>query len=79
MWHFFGFWFSYADWRVRAARRGIWHAGTNIETPAEYKKRHREMTREDESESELVSEPEPERAGFFASIFRRGKRGGGSS
>ena len=59
----------------RAARRGMWHAGTNIETPAEYKKRHRalqEATGEEEPEAELEV-VEPERRGILDRIFRRGK------
>ena len=53
----------------------MWHAGTNIETPAEYKKRHRalhEATGEEEPEAELEV-VEPERRGILDRIFRRGK------
>jgi hypothetical protein len=66
-----------SDWRVfqfRTARRGIWHAGTDIETPAEYKKRHRaaqEATTEEELETEL--EPEAERMGILDRFLRRRK------
>ncbi|KAH9003774.1 nuclease [Lactarius hatsudake] len=69
-----------AQAEAQAARRGIWYAGTNIETPAEYKKRYRaeqEAIHEEESETELEEfEPEPEPKGFFNRIFRRGKSGG---
>jgi len=74
--------FLAAQTEAQAARRGIWHAGTNIETPAEYKKRHRaaQEAREEEPEAELeVSEPEPERKGILDRILRRGKSGRGSS
>lgn len=33
--------FLAAQAEAQAAKRGIWHAGTDIETPAEYKKRYR--------------------------------------
>lgn len=76
-----------SDWRAilidsRAARRGIWHAGTDIETPEEYKKRHRaaqEAAHDEEPEAELeVFEPEPERKGILNRILRRGKSGNAS-
>jgi hypothetical protein len=61
------------------ARRGIWHAGTDIETPAEYKKRHRaaqEATREEELEAELeVFEPEPERKGILDRVDEESRVG----
>jgi hypothetical protein len=53
----------------------MWYAGTDIETPAEYKKRHR-AAQEEEEEAELeIFEPEsePERKGILDRIFRRGK------
>ncbi|KAI9451414.1 nuclease [Lactarius psammicola] len=75
--------FLAAQAEAQAARRGIWHAGTDIETPAEYKKRHRaaqEATHETEVED---FEPEPEPRGTLKGaldrILRRGKSGGGSS
>lgn len=67
---------AYCAW-VRAARRGIWHGGTDIETPAEYKKRIRigERKVEDDVEPE-DQEPEVEKVGFWSRIFGRRKRDG---
>ena len=60
--------------RVRAARRGIWHGGTNIETPAEYKKRIRSGERKVEEDVEPEDqEPEAEKVGFWGRIFGRRK------
>jgi endonuclease YncB( thermonuclease family) len=76
--------FLEAQAEAQAARRGIWHAGTDIETPAEYKKRHRaaqEAAREEEPEAELEAlepGPEPKRKGILDWIIRRGKSGGGN-
>ncbi|KAI9435460.1 hypothetical protein H4582DRAFT_1969525 [Lactarius indigo] len=74
--------FLAAQAEAQAARRGIWHAGTDIETPAEYKKRHRaeqEATREDDSETELeVFEPELEPKGILDRILRRWKSSRGN-
>jgi endonuclease YncB( thermonuclease family) len=66
--------FLAAQAEAQTARRGIWHAGTDIETPAEYKKRHRaaqEATTEEELETEL--EPEAERMGILDRFLRRRK------
>jgi len=57
---------------VRAARRGIWQGGTDIESPAEYKKRLRRK----EERVELVVEPEylepeVEKVGLLRRIIAR--------
>ncbi|KAH9017390.1 nuclease [Lactarius pseudohatsudake] len=69
-----------AQAEAQAARRGMWHAGTDIETPAEYKKRYRAeqaAMHEEEPETEPEEfEPEPEPKGILDRIFRRGKSGG---
>ena len=71
---------------VRAARRGVWQHGTDIETPAEYKKRFRvaapvEARAEEEEETE-ENVPEDverhERVGFWRRVFGRRKRAGDS-
>ena len=62
---------------VRAARRGMWQHGTDIELPADYKKRHRVAEVEAKVEDEVVEEPdrEPEESvGFLRRIFGRRKR-----
>ena len=76
-------------WRsvvVRAARRGVWQHGTDIELPAEYKKRFRvaapvEARAEEEEETE-ENVPEDverhERVGFWRRVFGRRKRAGDS-
>lgn len=63
---------TYCAW-VRAARRGIWRFGTNIETPAEYKKRIRMGERaieEDVEPEDQEPEPEVEKVGFLSRILR---------
>jgi hypothetical protein len=54
---------------LRAARRGIWQGGTDIETPAEYKKRYR-MGTENVAEPEDVGH-EVEKPGLLSRIFGR--------
>lgn len=69
--------FTYCAPRARVARRGIWHGGTGIETPAEYKKRIRMGERRVEEDVEQENqEPEVEKVGFLGWIFGRRKRGG---
>lgn len=63
---------------VRAARRGMWQHGTDIESPAEYKKRYRvaapvEAKAEEEEEAE-EDVKRHERVSFWRWIFGRRKR-----
>jgi len=52
----------------------MWQKGTNIELPADYKKRHRTVEAKVE---EVVEEPEDlEPESFLSRIFGRRKRGG---
>jgi len=57
-----------AEAEARAARRGVWQGGNAIESPAEYKKRHRMAKAKEED----VAEPEPERSreGLLSRIMR---------
>ncbi|KAI0270503.1 hypothetical protein BC834DRAFT_841366 [Gloeopeniophorella convolvens] len=48
-----------AQAEAQAARRGIWQKGTSIETPAEYKKRHRAVAEAKLEMEEAEPEPEP--------------------
>ena len=74
---------SWADWPLtslgRAARRGIWQGGTDIESPGDYKRRYLtgEQARIEEVAELEVLEPEPEPKGFLSWIIGRSKRGGG--
>ncbi len=57
----------------------MWQAGTDIETPAEYKKRYRTAQAEKpEMEEDPEPEPEPKGKSIFDRIFRRGKLGKGN-
>lgn len=60
----------------RAARRGIWQNGTNIELPADYKKRYRaaEVEAKVEGEGEGEDVERDERVSFWSRIFGRRKR-----
>jgi len=58
-----------AEAEARAARRGIWQGGTDIETPAEYKKRYRMA--EGRTEPEDVVGHEVEKPGLLSRIFGR--------
>ena len=60
---------------VRAARRGMWQHGTDIELPADYKKRHRVAEVEAKVEDDVEEEREDrEPVGFLRRIFGRRKR-----
>jgi hypothetical protein len=73
-------WFVALEPVVRAARRGMWQNGTDIELPADYKKRHRVVEVEAKVEDGVVEEPEdvePEKqVGFLRRIFGQRKRTG---
>jgi len=63
--------------RVRAARRGIWHGGTDIETPASIRS---EFAWESEGYGSVDDlEPEVEKVSFWSRIFGRMKRDGKTS
>jgi endonuclease YncB( thermonuclease family) len=65
----------------RAARRGMWQHGTDIELPSDYKKRYRvaEVEAKTEEEGELAEDVErDERVSFWSRIFGRRKRAGDS-
>ncbi|KAI9457064.1 mitochondrion protein [Russula earlei] len=65
-----------AEAEARAARRGVWQSGKDIESPAEYKRRFRTAKARIEEVEEVVDrEPASERVGLLARILRRGKRG----
>ena len=70
---------------VRAARRGIWQYGTDIELPTDYKKRYRvaeaeaKVEDEGEGEGEVADVERRERVSFWSRIFGRKKRVGDSS
>ncbi|KAF8496188.1 nuclease [Russula emetica] len=68
---------------VRAARRGMWQYGTNIESPTDYKKRYRVAEvgtkAEEEGEGEPTEDVERDkRVSFWGRIFGRRKRAGDS-
>jgi uncharacterized protein (DUF2461 family) len=53
----------------------MWKNGTNIELPADYKKRHRVV--EAKVEEDVVEDPElEEKVSFLSRIFGRRKRSG---
>jgi hypothetical protein len=57
----------------------MWEHGTDIESPADYKKRYRVGEVVDakvEEEGEAEGEPADERVGFWSRIFGRRKRAG---
>jgi endonuclease YncB( thermonuclease family) len=67
---------------VRAARRGMWQHGTDIESPSDYKKRYRvgEVEARAEEEGEPVEDVgRDERVSFWSRIFGRRKRAGDST
>jgi hypothetical protein len=78
---FFFVFLERTDWlRNRAARRGIWQGGTDIELPAEYKKRYRTVEQARIGEAELETfEPDSGPKGFLSRIFRRSERGRGKA
>jgi len=68
---------------VRAAQRGMWQYGTDIELPTDYKKRYRvtgvEAKAEEEGQGESAEDVErDERVSFWGRIFGRRKRAGDS-
>ena len=61
----------------RAARRGMWKNGTDIELPSDYKKRYRVVDAGAKvEEEEGGEEPAAEEVGFWSRIFGRRKRAG---
>jgi hypothetical protein len=63
---------------VRAARKGMWRNGTDIELPADYKKRHRVVEVEAKVEDDVEEAGEDlereKQVGFLRTIFGRMKR-----
>jgi hypothetical protein len=61
---------------VRAARKGMWRNGTDIELPADYKKRHRLVEVEAKVGDDVEEEPGEDlerikQVGFLRRIFGR--------